>query len=104
MGCPILLAVFWREDGRRYNHVTEAHRNFPPTPSPKASERMRHPARNGNAVESVLLGGSPRIYVGEGALQRSGRSSTSICALAPGWRARSEEHTSELQSLRHLVC
>src|SRR5205814_8995813 len=23
--------------------------------------------------------------------------------LAPGWSARSEEHTSELQSLRHLV-
>src|ERR1039458_6005355 len=22
----------------------------------------------------------------------------------PGWRNRSEEHTSELQSLRHLVC
>ena len=47
---------------------------------------MGHPARNGNAVESVLRGGSPRIYAGEGALQRSGKSSTSICALAPGWR------------------
>ena len=47
---------------------------------------MGHPARNGNAVQSVLLGGSPRIYAGEGALQRSGRGSTSICALAPGWR------------------
>src|ERR1039458_19398 len=28
-----------------------------------------------------LLGGSPRIYAGEGALQRSGKSSTSIHAL-----------------------
>src|ERR1039458_7313605 len=45
--------------------------------------RLGHQA----AVEGVLLGGSPRIYVGEGALQRSGRSSTSICALAPGWRS-----------------
>jgi hypothetical protein len=62
------------------------HHFFSPTLSPKAGERMRHPARNGNAVESVLLGGSPRIYAGEGALQRSGKSSTSICALAPGWR------------------
>src|SRR5437899_6116894 len=28
----------------------------------------------------------------------------SMGAIARTWRARSEEHTSELQSLRHLVC
>jgi hypothetical protein len=30
----------------------------------------------------LVVGGSPRIYAGEGALQRSGRSSVPICALA----------------------
>src|ERR1035441_8279505 len=28
----------------------------------------------------------------------------SVCGVVPGDRYRSEEHTSELQSLRHLVC
>ena len=59
---------------------------FSSHPFAKNGRKGGYPARNGNAVQSVLLGGSPRIYAGGGALQRSGRSSTSICALAPGWR------------------
>jgi len=37
-----------------------------------------------NNLWSVLLGGSPRIYAGEGALQRSGKSLTSILRFSAG--------------------
>src|SRR5437899_5637291 len=33
-----------------------------------------------------------------------GPTSSSACSCSTGWSRRSEEHTSELQSLRHLVC
>src|SRR5205823_14787014 len=37
--------------------------------------------------------------------QPSGRSDRGVRAAGPdGWRSRSEEHTSELQSLAYLVC
>src|SRR5437899_5415133 len=66
-------------------------------------------------VEQVC--GSPKekfIKVAEALLENSGRDRTSAFAYAVAWTqhtygvreraGRSEEHTSELQSLRHLVC
>ena len=49
-----------------------------PSPTEEAAKKSDHDWWN------VLLGGSPRIYAGEGALQRSGKSWTLSCALAPG--------------------
>src|SRR5437899_7454191 len=39
------------------------------------------------------------------ATRKAGSGCTAgACSRSPAWETRSEEHTSELQSLRHLVC
>src|ERR1035438_10779027 len=81
------------------------------------------PRSNRSCSLSVLLS-SPSCRMGTleasylmmlGGVVPGGKMRSSVCAmdvtcesatstLALGWKYRSEEHTSELQSLRHLVC
>src|SRR5262245_64559681 len=63
--------------------------------------RVRVSSRRTRAA--VLVVGNPenrRIGMFQAALAKQSRPPARVVA----WRERSEEHTSELQSLRHLVC
>src|SRR5258705_2598935 len=57
------------------------------------------PARSGHSAWFLLIGSRPRWS----RVRHRMRAYTS-CWSRARWRGRSEEHTSELQSLRHLVC
>src|SRR5258705_8453634 len=67
------------------------------TPSPPARKRRSHDG------PFTLEGREPRSRGLEGATRRS-TSRPPRYATLPAAVTRSEEHTSELQSLRHLVC
>src|SRR5262245_66606378 len=67
---------------------------------------IRRPPRSTLFPYTTLFrsSGGPRRCTRTATPARSGRSSWSSPRTLPRRRARSEEHTSELQSLRHLVC
>src|SRR5437899_5661532 len=79
----------------------------------KGSDLSR-PCREGSAVSSLVVAITLSNFVGEGSSpvmpgQLEGVRRYSSCWRYPGnanqhCQHRSEEHTSELQSLRHLVC
>src|ERR1035441_10955955 len=62
---------------------------------------IEHPAAD--AVEESALRGRVGAVLGYPIIDRAaGEIKIDVCAAQVAWR--SEEHTSELQSLRHLVC
>src|SRR5262245_62469927 len=76
-------------------------------PRPRRSTPRPGPGRTvdaslGPPVE--LGGGRHRIGAKQGSLENRSNRAGIVPVVAPSSATRSEEHTSELQSLRHLVC
>src|ERR1035441_10786481 len=59
-----------------------------------------HLEKHGAATQ-LIVGGQPFLAL---AGELGNNTATSLENMQPLWPKRSEEHTSELQSLRHLVC
>src|SRR5262245_45430244 len=84
-------------------------RDWSPSPTPKLGLEVTHSGSLKSATNSWLLWSSVRVLVHIN-FEPSGENTGSTSApeksvtRIDGPNLRSEEHTSELQSLRHLVC
>src|SRR3712207_7750441 len=73
---------------------------------PKRHPRARFDTRRGSslysrdAVARARMGAAQRLF----SVCRGTRMATVVDRTRDGWAARSEEHTSELQSRQYLVC
>src|SRR5687767_15596803 len=82
------------------------HRDLHSFPTRRSSDLNGCYERRASAIIFSRLYSRHRIHCTVGRLERLVRSSPPLTAARPGKRkrVRSEEHTSELQSLAYLVC
>src|SRR5438045_5933409 len=94
------IARWVKNEGDSY----EANETLAEVDTDKATMEMT--ALTGGTILKILKGAGETAALGE-AIAITGEKGEDISALLsdlPAANARSEEHTSELQSLRHLVC